>query len=145
MEKKNYIEKEYKSIDIMKFIAAIMVVCIHTLPFQSINPVVDNIFVGIFCRIAVPFFFISSSFLLFMKFNEDKYQNRKVIIKYIKNIVKVYILWSIVYLILDNILGRKINLIEIIDKLFTTGFALQMWYFPAIIIAISIVYLWYEN
>ena len=144
MRERNYIE-DYKSIDIMKFIASIMVVCIHTLPFQSINPIIDNIIVGIGCRVAVPFFFITSGFLLFIKFNENKSENRKKVIKYIMSIIKVYMIWSIVYLILDNILGRNSSFTQIISKIFTSGVALQMWYFPAIIISIFIVYLWNEK
>ena len=57
------IHKEYKGLDIMKFVMAIVVVAIHTRPEMSCDSVfVRQIFETIY-SLAVPFFFMASGFL----------------------------------------------------------------------------------
>ena len=67
-------EHSFNGIDLIKFICAYLVMMIHIQPFdghagvyneymQCINFAMKNIV----CRIAVPFFFIASGFLLFRK------------------------------------------------------------------------------
>ena len=46
----------YDSINIMKFICAILVVVAHTCPFGTVDTVIGFIVNGVICRIAVPFF-----------------------------------------------------------------------------------------
>ena len=48
------IKSNYNSIDVFKFLAAIMVVAIHTNPFYH-YPILNFIITSL-CRIAVPFF-----------------------------------------------------------------------------------------
>ena len=56
-------KREYHGIDIGKFLCAVLVIAIHTQPF------VNNLWLdrgaGIITRLAVPFFFVSTGFLLF--------------------------------------------------------------------------------
>lgn len=68
----NPIKNNYNSgIDIVKFLCAIMVFIIHVPPFQGeISELEKYINWGLqhcFCRIAVPFYFVSSGFFLFRK------------------------------------------------------------------------------
>jgi len=53
--------KNYYAIDIMKFIAAIFVIYLHTQPFQNINDNLDFTFLSV-SKIAVPFFFVTSGY-----------------------------------------------------------------------------------
>ena len=50
------------SIDIFRYICAIMVVAIHSSPFTDINKDLGYIFTEIVPQIAVPFFFITSGY-----------------------------------------------------------------------------------
>ncbi len=52
------------SIDLAKFIAAILVIGIHTRPFCEISKICDFYFVEIICRLAVPFFAVCTGYYL---------------------------------------------------------------------------------
>lgn len=52
-------------IDIFKFIAALLVVAIHTTPLEDISAKGNFYFENMLCRIAVPFFFAASGFFFF--------------------------------------------------------------------------------
>lgn len=84
------IKNNYNSIDVFKFLAAIMVVAIHTNPFYH-YPILNFIITSL-CRIAVPFFFVFSSFIFF----KTKDRKGKSIIDFIKRIVILYCFWFIV-------------------------------------------------
>lgn len=134
--------KQYNSIDIMKFICSILIICIHTLPLVSVNPLLDDILVGILSRIAVPLFFISSGFLFYNKIGEDELNNKIIFLNYLKRIIQLYVGWSLVYFILYMINGSiDFNTINLFKKIFITGIALQLWYFPALIFSISLMYI----
>ena len=50
-------KRNYPMIDIMRIIASILVIGIHTYPFLQISPSLDFITTHIIGRIAVPFFY----------------------------------------------------------------------------------------
>ena len=66
----------YNGIDLCKFLCAIMVLIIHVPPFQgeiSEGRGYINFFLQEYlCRLAVPFYFISSGFFLFRKMPVDQ-------------------------------------------------------------------------
>lgn len=83
---KNY----YTGVDLFKLYAALGILAIHTnLPFFNI--------VG---RLGVPFFAITSSFFFFKKYIKASrsVQRKKILLKYCKRILALYVLWQIVYL-----------------------------------------------
>ena len=77
----------YKSIDLFKLFCAIMVVGIHTQPFG------ERLWGGYYpttiFRIAVPFFFVFSSFLFFSREGAS-------IKKYVKRLLLLDVAWTIV-------------------------------------------------
>ena len=75
MQEERAKKTNYNAIDLGKFICAILVVTIHVKPFGANGSEVFT-FLNLFlkqyiARIAVPFFFITSGFLLFRKTNHD--------------------------------------------------------------------------
>lgn len=56
--------KQYNSLDLMKFISAILIIVLHTSPFQSYNALISFGLRNVVTIIAVPFFFCTSGFLL---------------------------------------------------------------------------------
>ena len=85
----------YNTIDFVKFIMALVVVAIHTEPFHESSENIQAIF-DTFSGLAVPFFFISSGFLLGKRVqdNSDLLPIKKQLVK----ILKMYIKWSMIYL-----------------------------------------------
>ena len=77
----------YTSIDLFKFIAAALVVCIHTRPFYA-YPTLDLFWTRVICQIAVPFFFCFSSYIFFKR--------GKSIRDYIKRMLSLYLVWFII-------------------------------------------------
>ena len=74
------------AIDIAKFIMAIMVVIIHR-PLFNDNMVFTNFIIGqVICSIAVPFFFIVSSYFLFSKLNKSTEFSKTIVFEYEKRI-----------------------------------------------------------
>lgn len=92
--------RKYNSLDICKILMAICVVAIHTHPFEHCTTIIVNNIYDSFVRMAVPFFFLSSGFLLAQKF-ETAFTSSKNIAtarKYLLKIVKMYVVWTVVYL-----------------------------------------------
>lgn len=92
--------KKFNSIDLFKFLMAICVVAIHTRPLVDIsNPAIERIISAVI-NSAVPFFFLSSGYLLANKFKSlDDFESNIVIVrKYLLKIIKMYLFWSAIYL-----------------------------------------------
>ena len=92
--------KNYFGLDITKFIMSIIVVAIHTDPLANCKNEYLNFFVYSVFEIAVPFFFITSGFLLARKFSDPFYssENQSAVKKYLLRIFKIYIVWTAIYL-----------------------------------------------
>lgn len=94
-------DNNYNFIDLMKFIMAICVIAIHTGPLSKCE---NAIIVGTYdciVRMAVPFFFICSGFFLNKKLILDKSEGHIVLdplYSYLKRILKMYCLWTVLYL-----------------------------------------------
>lgn len=87
--------KEYEIIDLCKFFASVIVVAIHTTNLNNCgNIYISNIWNSI-SILAVPFFFISTGYLSFCKYNKIEIDKiKKLLIKFIK----IYVICTIVYL-----------------------------------------------
>ncbi len=91
---------KYDSIDICKFFMAVCVIAAHTLPFYGrSNPIVNELFENVI-KCAVPFFFMATGFFLTLKSGWPCNSEEAVlnIRKYCKKVIKLYIIWSIIYL-----------------------------------------------
>lgn len=94
------------SIDCFKFIAAIMIVAIHTGLFFDVDQRLSFFVVHFLCRMAVPFFAVATGYFLTKKLEfgdklERNSTNTQFYWKYTKKTVIRYAVWSIVYLILS--------------------------------------------
>lgn len=92
-------------IDVVKFIASILVIAIHTGVFSETNIIAWQF--DLLARLAVPFFAVCTGYYFGQKcvFKRgkllDNSQNRKLIINYIKKITILYTTWSIIYLVIS--------------------------------------------
>lgn len=125
--------------DLVKFIMSIFVVAIHS-HFMQENTVADMLISDVFGRIAVPFFFIAAAFFLFRHKNDIDFSKR--VKKYITKMSLLYVLCTFIYFpaIVDWHNG-KISLAKWLRIVFFEGSYRQLWFLPALIFAVILVYL----
>ena len=140
--------KQYRCIDLAKFVGAILIIILHTAPFSSYSKVLTFGVRNIITIIAVPFFFIASGFMVFKKLEaiEEQKDKNAYIKKHIKRLIVMYLFWSAVYFIfvlLDWILNgfTIINLLEYCKDFVFEGSFSTIWFLPALIVATLIVFL----
>lgn len=131
----------YKMLDVTKYVVAIFVICIHCnqlFPQEYLNFFIKNIV----CRIAVPFFFISSAFFV----RSGSRKNADYVKIYLKRLMKSYCLWSIVFIpigldwIHQNLsLAGYLLPFALLYGLIHIGTYYHLWYVPAAILTIYLV------
>lgn len=89
---------KYKAIDLFKFIMAFLVVAIHTDPFINVQSTYFYRVWGGVTSLAVPFFFVAAGFLLKEKIISNTKCTFEILFGYVHKIIKLYILWNIIYL-----------------------------------------------
>ena len=99
-------ERNY-NIDTMKCFCIIAVVCIHTCPFAEKSL---GLIINVISRVAVPLFFISSGYLFYSKFSK-KYTKR-----YFIKILKIYISWTLFYIVMSLVLMSLFNILKVKKK-----------------------------
>ena len=113
--------KNYNGIDLVKFLCAIMVFIIHIPPFRGevsgLDKYVNFGLQHCACRVAVPFFFVSSGFFLFKKMPLYKL-DKEIITSYCFKILRLLGTWYVLLFI---------------------GGAGHLWYLRATVIAIILL------
>lgn len=108
---------QYNCMDVIKFICAILVTMIHIVPFSvQIIPFAEELnfaFKFYICRLAVPYFFVCSGFLLFRKIKLNNI-NMGCIKSYCFKILRLLGTWSFLLFLGDN----------------------SLWYLGAVVIAV---------
>lgn len=137
--------KNYNAIDIAKFICSILVVMIHIAPFgvqenTTVFSYLNFILQHGICRIAVPLFFMFSGLFLYQKTPLNNFSMNPTK-KYIINILKLYLIWAIIYfpLSLDGILKSENGIMLYIRDIFLTGAYMHLWYLTALIFAVYLI------
>ena len=86
----------YKLLDLMKFICAFFVIGIHTRPLQAFSDVADKLFYYDISNYAVPFFYACTGYFLIVR-QQNKGVHEKICFR-IKKVLRLYVIWSIIYL-----------------------------------------------
>lgn len=133
-----------QSIDMFRYLCAVLVVVIHTSPF-------DGTGFGTFLReyaakIAVPFFLVVSGYFYFIKLDS----NGKALRRFLKHIVPLYFIWSIPYWLLNLYVlhdepGFSLSgyALRCVMEFFTRGSYYHFWFFPALIYSAMVsTFLW---
>ncbi len=124
------------SIDIFRYVCAIMVVAIHTSPFSEINKELGYIFTEIIPRIGVPFFFAVTGYFYIQKLEKAQ----KPFFAYFIRLISTYFLWSLLYYFIAFIRRGNLNLKDfIVNSVYSfiiTGSYYHFWFFPALIFAV---------
>lgn len=129
--------KSIEIFDVAKFIMSIMVVGIHTLGKYGIYPLF---------RIAVPLFFMISSYLFFK--NSSKRGNAKYLKKFCVRNIKLYSFWFIILMPVFLWFGGylkgnlPLNAVKLIAKIFFGSTFSASWYISALVIGMCFVFFW---
>lgn len=147
-------KKTYGILDIAKFISALLVIAIHCAPFIQVDESVNFVFVQIFARLAVPFFFITSGWLFFRKIDPKQgmkdINNVSALKHYWFRIFKIYVIWSVLYLPLMIVTwiqgGFDLNsIIRLIRDFLFNGTYYHLWFLPALLMGIPFIYVLYTK
>lgn len=131
--------KSYAGIDYFRFIAALLIVAIHTSPLASYSETGDFILTRIMARVAVPFFFMTSGFFLISRYT---YNAEKLGI-FVKKTSLIYGAAILIYIPVNIYNGyfRMDNLIpNIIKDIVFDGTLYHLWYLPASITGAAIAW-----
>lgn len=128
-------------IDLIKYIAAILVICFHCERVIQ-DPALHFLFKNVLCRIAVPYFLISTSYFV----RKGQMRSATYTMDYVKSLLKSYLCWSLLYLpvglmwIQQNYsLDPRLYPVALLAGLFYTGTYYHLWYIPAVIFGILFV------
>lgn len=133
----NYLKKI--NLDVSRFIFALMIIAIHIYPLSFISETLDYMVTRVMFRIAVPIFLMITGYYVIPKTVE----NKKSIINYTKKILKLYLISMLIYLPINIYNGyfRNLSILKLIKDIFIDGTFYHLWYFPALILGLWIVYL----
>lgn len=132
------VERRISGLDYAKFIAAFWVIAIHVSPLEEINRYLNYYIVYVIGRIAVPLFFMITGYFILEKALNNVYDLKK----YLLHIFKLYLFSIVLYIPINLYKGiGKISVSGFLKALLFEGTMYHLWYFPAVIIGMLIVYL----
>ncbi len=140
-------KKELIGIDCFRLAAAFLVVAIHTSPLIDISETGDFILTRIAGRVAVPFFFMTSAFFLYLKSDEGKLSCRRLSL-FLKKTATLYFASILFYIPLNIYSGQAkewIHPAAFLKDLLFDGTFYHLWYLPASIIGAFIAWLLIEK
>lgn len=131
----------FPAIDIIKYIAAIMIICIHCKVVIQI-PAYNFVLKNIICRIAVPFFFIATGFFV----RKGTLKSANYLRCYLRSLLKSYLIWSLIFLPIGlDWIQQHMNLpvylypVALFAGLIYTGTFYHLWYIPATVFALLVM------
>ena len=136
----------YKLLDLMRFICAFLVIGIHTRPFQAVSNVADKLFYYDISNYAVPFFYACTGYFLIVK-QQNKSVHEKICFR-VKKVLRLYVIWSIIYLPLTFcgwiIEGNKepVYLLRCLRNFILVGdnfYSWALWYLNGLIFALIFI------
>ncbi|GAA4142019.1 hypothetical protein GCM10022216_22550 [Sphingobacterium kyonggiense] len=126
----------FNGLDLFKFVMAFLVVAIHVIPTIDTTSLFNSLFQTIL-NTAVPFFFITTGYLLEMKIERRGNTSKKIYYGFLKSSLKLYLIWSLIYFPL-SLYGLWINnelntrgIGQIIKNILIKGdnyFSWPLWY-----------------
>lgn len=134
----------YHAIDVIKYLCAVLVIMVHTAPLLPYNETANWFLMTIMGRFVVPFFFISTGF--FVCTNTQR-RGDWYFKSYIRSLIKIYLIWSLIYLPCGiDYIGTEFQIpiylypFALIVALIYVGTYFHLWYIPALILALLLVH-----
>ena len=140
--------KTFPGIDLVKFLCAILVISIHVPPIgENVFPSAWVINYGIqqyIARIAVPFFFACTGFLVFRRTTPEHF-SFAVGFSHVRKTCRLYLSWTALYLplIIRNILhcegSIRYGISLFVRDFIFTGSYFHLWYLPAAAFSVLLI------
>lgn len=136
----------YEWLDRFRLPAALLVIAIHTSPLGAFSPEGDFFLTRILARIAVPFFFMVTGQFTVGKFISapgKKRSEHRILVRYLRKILIFYLTSVLLYLPVGIYVGHYQNMtfVSILKMVLFDGTFYHLWYFPACLLGIVLVYL----
>lgn len=135
----------YVGLDRFRLITALLVIAIHTSPLDSFSPEGDFFLTRVLARIAVPFFFmVTGQFVAGALTAAGGEQNgHQVLLRYLRKILILYAVSIILYFPVGIYAGhyQNVTLASILKMILLDGTFYHLWYFPACLLGMVLVYL----
>lgn len=132
------LKRNFPAVDVFKMICAILVMMIHTKPFENLFWIDSGI--GMVTRFAVPFFFTISGYFLFKKVQREPSKKWKDVSRYLLRLFRFYVIWYVIFRLVDGLLSRSFQSIEYyIRHFFFTSDGSPLWFVNALIWAVIMV------
>ncbi len=135
-------------LDLFRLIAAFLVIAIHTSPLMTFSEAADFFFTRVAARIAVPFFLMLTGYFIVADFlpHPDMthgYISGKNPGNYLKKLILMYLISMLIYLPIGIYSGlyRHLSLRLLLRMLIFDGSFYHLWYFPACILGILLIYI----
>lgn len=146
------VQNRNPAVDIAKYLAALLVIGIHTALFSDLNDTLYFIVVQIICRVAVPFFAVCTGYYLGNKLSfgdrlENTNSNLSVFIHQWKKIFVLYFIWTCLYLVFSIPFWVQIGWFSpmaFVDYAFatvTSGSHYHLWYLLYLLYSLPLVYI----
>jgi len=140
--------RSFAAIDLVKFVCSLFVVAIHVAPFgnagSAFQQTANFVLAKYLSRIAVPFFLMSTGFLVFRKAGQGE-DAAAYGIRHAKRIWRLYVLWSLIYLpfaariVLRDYGGGLMSIAAYARNFVFDGSYAHLWYLNASAFAVCLV------
>lgn len=138
-------EQNYGMLDRFRLAASLLVIAIHTSPLMSFSAEADFFLTRILARIAVPFFLMVTGQFVISDYLFDKKRScaPKRLWSFVKKTAVIYGIAVIIYIPVGIYAGhyKDITGAAAVRALLFDGTFYHLWYFPACIMGILLVYL----
>lgn len=139
------------AVDVAKFVAALMVIGIHTAIFSDINDTIYFSVVHIICRVAVPFFAVCTGYYIGSKVSfseklETTKANQTVFFRQWKKSLILYAVWTGLYLLFSIPFWIQIGwfspmaFVDYAHATLTSGSHYHLWYLLDVIYSLPVAY-----
>lgn len=145
--------KNITSLDAAKWISALLMVVIHTQPFRYYSEIVDFLTARVIAPVGISVFFAISGYLLGQKFKvnegtlKNNKTNRKILWKYQKHNILLYLISSAIYLLwqiprwyTSGWWGFAV-IKDFATSFLFSGSYYHLWYVLALLYAVPLLYL----
>ena len=133
-------KKEYAAVDLFKMFCAVLVMLIHTKPFDSVF--LADAALGIITRFAVPFFFTTAGYFFYKKLSDHPEESISVLKGYLLRLFRFYAIWFLIFRVQNCLMSGHVKTFPFyVKQFFFTTDGSPLWFVPALIWAIILVYL----
>ena len=138
--------KDIKGFDLLKFLLALVIVSLHASLDNPFLPAPFSKLIQNFQNLAVPGFFVISSYVFFARITDMSSREQRVALwKYEKRVLILYLSWSVIMLPITlryhDYLSLSFGLLLFIKDFFFSYTFLASWFFGALIVGVPIVWL----